>query len=78
MVTGVLVLAIDAAPAGLQSALRVAADVTQAVVALGGFLAVVALIAGLLEPVERKRFLRSTAARFAAAAGGTKSSPQQA
>ncbi|WP_437677567.1 complex I subunit 1/NuoH family protein [Sorangium sp. So ce131] len=78
MVTGVLVLAVDSAPAGLRDGLQAAADVTQAVVALGGFAAVVALIVGLLEPVERNRFLHSTAARFAAAAGGTKASPQQA
>jgi NADH-quinone oxidoreductase subunit H len=78
MVTGVLVLAVDAAPAGIQDGLRVAAQVSQAIVAVGGVVAVVALIAGLLEPAPRKRFLRSTAARFAAAAGGTKASPQQA
>jgi NADH-quinone oxidoreductase subunit H len=78
MVTGVLVLAIDAAPAGVRDGLLTAAHASQALVAVGGVVAVVALIAGLLEPVERKRFLRSTAARFAAAAGGTKASPQQA
>jgi NADH-quinone oxidoreductase subunit H len=72
------VLAVDSAPAGLQYGLKVAADLSHAVVALGGFAAVVALIAGFLEPVDRKRFLKSTTARFAAAAGGTKASPQQA
>jgi NADH-quinone oxidoreductase subunit H len=78
MVTAILVLAVDSAPAGLQYGLKVAADLSHAVVALGGFAAVVALIAGFLEPVDRKRFLKSTTARFAAAAGGTKASPQQA
>ncbi|XXV07083.1 complex I subunit 1 family protein [Sorangium sp. So ce1335] len=78
MVTGVLVLGVDAAPAGLRGGLQVAADISQGLVALGGFAAVVALIAGLLEPVERHRFLHSTSARFAAAAGGTKAAPQQA
>ncbi|AUX20131.1 NADH dehydrogenase (ubiquinone) [Sorangium cellulosum] len=78
MVTGILVLAVDAAPAGLRDGLQVAADISQVVLAVGGFAAVVAVIAGLLEPVERNRFLHSTAARFAAAAGGTKASPQQA
>jgi NADH-quinone oxidoreductase subunit H len=78
MITGILVLAVDSAPAGLSAGLRVIADISQLIVAVGGFAAVVALIAGLLEPVERKRFLHSTAARFAAAAGGTKASPQQA
>ena len=78
MVTGVLVLAAKEAGPGAAAALKLAADVTQGVVALGALAAVVALIVGLLEPVERKRFLASTTARFAAAAGGTKATPQQA
>jgi NADH-quinone oxidoreductase subunit H len=78
MVTGVLVLAAKEAGPDATAALKVAADVTQAVVALAALAACVALIVGLLEPVERKRFLASTAARFAAAAGGTKATPQQA
>ncbi|HSN98828.1 MAG TPA: complex I subunit 1 family protein, partial [Candidatus Nanopelagicales bacterium] len=78
MITAVVVLAIDSAPAGLQEGLRFAAQVSHGLVVVGGLLAVVALIAGVLEPVDRKRFLGSTAARFAAAAGGTKASPQQA
>ncbi|WP_437486277.1 complex I subunit 1 family protein [Sorangium sp. So ce1014] len=78
MVTGIVVLAVDSAPEGLRSGLQVAADVSHAVVAVGGFAAVVALIAGLLEPIDRQRTLASTSARFAAAAGGTKASPQQA
>jgi NADH-quinone oxidoreductase subunit H len=78
LVTGVVLLTIDSAGEGVKSGLKIAGDVTQGVVALGGLAAVVALIAGLLEPVERKKFIRSTAARFAQAAGGTKSSPQGA
>jgi NADH-quinone oxidoreductase subunit H len=78
LVTGVVVLAIDSAPAGLRSGLQIAGQLTQAVVALGAAAAVIALVAGLLEPVQHKRFLNSTAARFAAAAGGTKASPRQA
>ncbi|WP_438007904.1 complex I subunit 1 family protein [Sorangium sp. So ce321] len=78
MVTGIVVLAVDSAPAGLRSSLQVAADVSHGLVALGGFAAVVALIAGLLEPVERHHTVNSTSARFAAAAGGTKATPQQA
>jgi NADH-quinone oxidoreductase subunit H len=78
MVTGLAVLAIDSAGPGVQNAFKTLADVTQALVAVGGVVAVVALISGLLEPVERKSFLRSTAARFAAAAGGTRTGPQQA
>jgi NADH-quinone oxidoreductase subunit H len=78
MVTGVLVLAVKEAGPGVASILKVAADVTQAIVALGAIAGLVALIVGILEPVERKRFLASTAARFAAASGGTKATPQQA
>jgi NADH-quinone oxidoreductase subunit H len=78
LVTGVVLLAIGEAGPNVAAILKVAADVTQAIVALGGIFAIVTLIVGLLEPVERKRFLASTAARFAAAAGGTKATPQQA
>jgi NADH-quinone oxidoreductase subunit H len=78
LITAVLLLGIDSAGPGLKSALKIAADLTQAVLALGGLAAFVAIVTGLLEPVERKRFLRSTAARFAAAVGGTKATPQQA
>ena len=78
MITGVLVLAAKEAGPDVAAALKMAADVTQGLVALGALAAFVALIVGLLEPVERKRFLASTTARFAAAAGGTKATPQQA
>jgi NADH-quinone oxidoreductase subunit H len=78
LVTGILVLAAKDAGPGVSAGLRMAADITQAVVALSAVAAVVALVVGILEPVERKKFLASTAARFAEAAGGTKASPQQA
>jgi NADH-quinone oxidoreductase subunit H len=78
LVTGVLILGVDAAPAGLKSALQTAADISQGVLAVGAAAAFIAIVVGLLEPVERQRFLKSTAARFAAAAGGTKALPQQA
>jgi NADH-quinone oxidoreductase subunit H len=78
LVTGVIVLAVKEAGPGVSASLKIAADVTQAIVALSALAAFVALVVGLLEPVERKRFLASTTARFAAAAGGTKATPQQA
>jgi NADH-quinone oxidoreductase subunit H len=78
MVTGVVLLAVDSAGPGTASALKFAADVTQALTAVAMLVAVVALIAGLLEPVERQRFLKSSAARFAAAAGGVKPTELQA
>jgi NADH-quinone oxidoreductase subunit H len=78
VVTAVIVLALQGAGPGVQSTMKVLADITQAVVALGALAGVVAIVVGLLEPVERKKFLQSTAARFAHAAGGTKPEPQQA
>lgn len=78
MVTGILVLALQDAGPGVASVMKLLADITQGVIAVGALAAFVAIIVGLLEPVERKKFLQSTAARFAAAAGGTKASPQQA
>jgi NADH-quinone oxidoreductase subunit H len=78
MVTGILVLAAEGAGPAVSSALHVAADVTQGIVALGALAGFVALVVGLLEPVERRKFMKSTATRLAAAAGGTKAEPQQA
>jgi NADH-quinone oxidoreductase subunit H len=78
LVTGVVVLAIQSAGPGVQSVLKIAMDCSQALVALAALAAFVWLVVGLLEPVERKKFLQSTAARFAAAAGGTKPAPHQA
>ncbi len=79
LVTAVVVLAIDGASAGVQGAFKTAADVTQAIVAVGILAGGVAVIVGLLEPPTHKRFLKSTAARFATAMGKEpKASPQQA
>lgn len=78
LVTAVIVLAVDSAGPGVQAALKTAADVTQGLLALGMLAAFVAIIVGLLEPTSHKRFLRSSAARFASAMGGTKATEQQA
>jgi NADH-quinone oxidoreductase subunit H len=77
MVTGVVLLLVNEAGPSVQSALKTAAELSQALIALGALGGVVALIVGILEPVERKRFLQSTTARFASAAGGTKATVQQ-
>ena len=79
LVTGVVVLAVDRrgprragrAPASRPTSRRRSSRSARSA-------AFVALVVGLLEPVERKQFIASTAARFAAAAGGTKATPQQA
>ncbi|MCK6587922.1 MAG: NADH-quinone oxidoreductase subunit H, partial [Polyangiaceae bacterium] len=78
LVTAVVVLAIDGASARVQGALKTAADVTQAIVAIGILAGGVAVIVGLLEPPSHKRFVRSTAARFATAMGKPKAASQQA
>lgn len=77
-VTGLVLLAIDSAGPDVAKALRVLGDVSQAVVALGMVAGVIAFVVWILEPVERSRFLGSSSARFAEAAGGTKPEPQQA
>ncbi|MBI4953903.1 MAG: NADH-quinone oxidoreductase subunit H [Myxococcales bacterium] len=72
VVTAVVVLALREGGATVKSALRWAADLTQAVVAVGGVAAAVAFIAWLLEPQKTGQFIHSTAARFATAQGGVK------
>jgi NADH-quinone oxidoreductase subunit H len=78
MVTGIVVLAIQNAGPGVQSVMKLLGDVTHGIVALGALAGFVALVVGLLEPVERNKFLKSSSARLAAAAGGTKAEVQQA
>jgi NADH-quinone oxidoreductase subunit H len=78
MVTGVVVLAIREAGPAAASWTKLLADISQGVVALGTLAMFVALVVGLLEPVERKKFLASSSAKFAAAMGGVKPEPQQA
>lgn len=76
LVTGIVVLAIDG-NAGVEGALRVVADVTQAAIAVGTLAAVLALFFGLVEPVKRQKILLSTAQKFAAAAGGVRMAARQ-
>ena len=71
LVTGLLILVANGASESFQRGLAVAADLTRAAVALGGLVALVALVRFLLSPPSHKRLVASTSARFAAAAGGT-------
>ena len=73
LVTGLLILVADSASPSFQGALQVAADLTKLLVALGGLAAFVALVVFLLSPPRHLRLLASTSARFAGAAGGTRS-----
>ena len=72
VLTALVVLLIKDAGPDLANVLRWAADVSQALVAVGGIAAVVAFVAWLLEPAKTRRFLGSSTARFAAARGGVK------
>jgi len=78
MVTGVVVLAIRGGGPAVDSWMKLLADISQGVVAFFTLAGFVALVVGLLEPVERKKFLASSSARFAVAMGGVKPDPQQA
>ncbi len=78
VVTALVVVLVDTAPPGVLSALRVLADISKFVVAAAMVAGPVYIIATMLKPLDRQRFLQSSSARFAAAAGGTKSSPMQA
>jgi NADH-quinone oxidoreductase subunit H len=69
--TGIVMLVLDGAGDGVARTLRLLADLSQGIVALGGVIAFVAAVAWLLEPVEHRARVRSSAERFAAAAGGT-------
>jgi NADH-quinone oxidoreductase subunit H len=72
VVTGVVVLLLAQAGPTMQAGLRLLGNLSQAAVALGALIAVVVLLSWLVEPTRHQRFLRSSAARFAAAAGGVK------
>jgi NADH-quinone oxidoreductase subunit H len=77
-VTGCVVLGIEHASAGLQAGLKVAADVSQAVVVLAITGGVVALASGMLKPHKKSTWIVGSSARLALAAGGTKETPMQA
>jgi NADH-quinone oxidoreductase subunit H len=78
VLTGLILLGLEAAGPEMQEMLVVAADVTQAIVFIGGLGAAVALVTWLLEPSEHRRVVGSTAARFAEARGGVKPGEMQA
>jgi NADH-quinone oxidoreductase subunit H len=78
LVTGVVYLALDKAGAGVSGALKVAADVTQAIVAIVGAYGFVRLVFGFFAPVKHSRDLVGTSAAYAEKHGGTKASPMQA
>ena len=78
MLTGIIVLAVQSGGAATAAVMKLLADITQAIVAIGGLLALVALITWLLEPSRRKRLVNSTTAHYAEARGGVKPTEMQA
>jgi len=78
LVTGVVMLAVDKAGVGVSNALRIAAQIANLFVVVGGVAGFVWFVSFLLKPVQKKRAIVSSAARYAAAQGGVKSAPMQA
>jgi len=77
LVTGVVWLLIDNAGEGVDGALRVLADVSQAVVALTMTILVARAVLGFLAPVKHERTLLGSSAEEALKRGGTKAEPMQ-
>jgi NADH-quinone oxidoreductase subunit H len=73
LATGLIVLALASGGAKVESGLRLLADLTMAVLALGGLAGAIWFVVFMLRPVEKRRMLASTSAQFAAHLGGTRS-----
>jgi NADH-quinone oxidoreductase subunit H len=76
--TGTLILAFDRAGVMAQGGIRVAADVTQALVLFGIVALGVVVVVGMAKPMKRSRWIVGSSAKFAMARGGTKQAPMQA
>lgn len=77
LITGVVWVAFDRAGAQVKAGLAVAADVTQALVALGLAYLVVRGAVGLFSSPPRKPWIAGSAAKLAAKLGGTPVTPMQ-
>ncbi len=77
-VTGVAYMALAQAGSSVASALKIAADVTQALVAAVVTLLVLRAVVGMFSAKRRSPWIVGTSAKQAAAAGGTKPTPMQA
>jgi len=78
LVTGVVWLAIDSAGPAVADALKLAADLSQALVALALAYLAGSAVFGFFAPVKHVRTLLGSSAEVAARHGGTKSGPMQA
>ncbi len=77
-VTGVLVLGVDHGSLGLSAGLKVAADLTQALIALVVPAGILAMVFGMLKPREKSTWIVGSAAELANTVGGTHETPMQA
>ncbi len=78
LVTGVVWLAVDKAGSAASDGLRIAADVTQAVVAMAMTYLIGRGVVGMFGTVTHERNIIGTSAGIAARRGGTKTEPMQA
>ncbi|MBS2013397.1 MAG: NADH-quinone oxidoreductase subunit H [Deltaproteobacteria bacterium] len=76
--TGIVWLALQKGGPSLQSGLKVAGDVTQGLVAFLLTAAMVWLVVGIFRTRGKSEEILGTSAKFAAAAGGTKTEPMRA
>lgn len=78
VLTGLVILAIDAGGEGVAKVVDLLCDLSHGVVALVGLLGGVGFVTWLLEPRKTRRIVSSTAARYVDAAGGVKATEMQA
>jgi hypothetical protein len=78
LVTGVVWLLLDQAGTGVSDALKVLADVTQAVIVVTFTYVTVRLVAGVFAPLTYERTMLGSSAEQAEKRGGTKSTAMQA
>jgi NADH-quinone oxidoreductase subunit H len=78
LVTGVVWLALDKAGPAVSDGLKLAADITQALVAVAITVGAVRLLVGFFGPVRHQRDVVGSSAQIAAKRGGTKAEPMQA
>jgi NADH-quinone oxidoreductase subunit H len=77
LITGVAYLAIHQASDEVQAGFKVAADVTQAIVAVVITALVVRAVIGFFSPTKRRPWIVGSAAKYAAELGGTPLTPWQ-
>jgi NADH-quinone oxidoreductase subunit H len=78
LVTGVVWLALEKAGPSASDGLKLAADITQAIVAVAITVAVLRIVVGFFGPVKHQRDVVGSSAQIAAKRGGTKAEPMQA